>query len=182
MVDIDLMLLFNGFIRNYINLGLNENSKNEEIIKQENKYFITVGKLLGFNVVHKLDFKEVIWKEYKVDIEDKSLIKLNLLRENDLAKDLLALHNLQEIIKENSNVSYIQILETSSINRIEFLNNIIKTSNLRHNAQILIIYINKDILKRKTYYYAYLFKNKQIIKGKIGITSSDKNGHLRGDF
>lgn len=182
MVDTDLMILFNGFIRNYINLGLNENNQNSDIIKQENKYFVTIGKLLGFNVVHKLDFKEIIWKEYKKDIEDNASVKINIFRENDLTRDLLALHNLLEIIKKNPKVGYIQLLETSSIKRIEFLNNIIKTSNLSFNTEILIIYINKDILKGKTYYYAYLFKNREIIKGKIGIVSSDKDGNLKGDF
>lgn len=182
MVDIDLMILFNGFIRNYINLGLNKNSQNADIIRQENKYFVTIGKLLGFNVIHKVDFKEIIWKEYRNNIEDKSIIKINIFRESDLTKDLLALHNLLEIIKKNPDVSYIQILETSSKNRIEFLNNIIKTSNLSFNSEILIIYINKDILKGKTYYYAYLFKNREIIKDKIGITISDLNGNLKGDF
>lgn len=49
-MDIDLMILFNGFIKNYVNLGLNLGSKSTDIINQENRYFITLGKLLGYFV------------------------------------------------------------------------------------------------------------------------------------
>ncbi|WP_066893171.1 hypothetical protein [Clostridium nigeriense] len=186
MLDIDLMILFNGFIRNYVNLGLNKNSNNIEIIKQENKYFSTIGKLLGFSVVNKKNYNdiniEICWNEYELDTVSESLIKFQMFREIDLTKDLLAIHNLLNNIKENPNRGYIQILETSSNNRVDFLNNIVKTSIVSCTSEYLIIYITRDVIKNITYFNSYLFKGNEIIKNKIGLSSSDKEENLIANF
>ena len=66
-MDIDLMILFNGFIRNYVNLGLSIDSKSLDIKNQENRYFITLGKLLGFFISSKKKDNgniEIDWKHF----------------------------------------------------------------------------------------------------------------------
>lgn len=185
MLDIDLMILFNGFIRNYINLGLNIGSKNTDIIKQENKYFITLGKLLGFLVISKKnneDVTEITWKDYEFNTISTSVTKINILREVDLSKDLLAIHKLINLVKEYPNRGYVKILEVPSVNRIDFLNKIVTTSLENTKAEILIIYINRDVIKNTSYFNAYLFKNNEIIKNKIGISSIDEDGNLKANF
>ena len=103
MLDFDLMNIFSGFIRNYVNFGLNKNSSKFEVVKKEIKYFIMLGQLLGYSVIHKglnnneeafLNNIEVSWKEYDFNTVSSSSIKLQLFRENDLVNDLQVIQNL----------------------------------------------------------------------------------------
>ena len=89
MLDFDLMNIFSGFIRNYVNFGLNKNSSKFEVGKKEIKYFIMLGQLLGYSVIHKglnnneeafLNNIEVSWKEYDFNTVSSSSIKLQLFR------------------------------------------------------------------------------------------------------
>lgn len=191
MLDFDLMNIFSGFIRNYVNFGLNKNSSKFEVGKKEIKYFIMLGQLLGYSVIHKgpnnneeafLNNIEVSWKEYDFNTVSSSSIKLQLFRENDLVNDLQVIQNLLYKLKEDSNKIYIQILETSSNTRIDYLNNIINTSNLEMKKDVLVIYIIRDILNDKSYYNGYLFEKGKITKQKIGICYSDAVGEKKAVF
>jgi hypothetical protein len=186
MLDLDLMIIFNGFIRNYINFGLNKDSKSIDVIKQENRYFMTLGKFLGFSVINKKnnDIRniEISWHEYEFNTMSNSSEKLKILREINLENDLSAIYNLIKLIKEKPRKGYIQILETSSTNRIDFFNKIILKSLVKEKNEFLIIYITRDVIKDFTYYNAYLFENSEITKSKIGFSSYDKEGALKGNF
>ena len=182
---IDLMIIFNGFIRNYVNFGLNLRNDNIDIINQENKYFITIGKLLGFLVVSKKKNDGSInidWQEYEFNTISRSLTRVNIVREVDLTKDLLVIYDLINKAKDNPSNRYILILEVSSFNRIDFLNNIVESSLESFKNEILIIYNIKDVIKNIFYFNAYLFKNSEIIKEKVGISSSDDDGNLKAIF
>ena len=186
MLDLDLMIIFNGFIRNYINFGLNKESKSIDIVKQENRYFITLGKFLGFSVTNKKNNNvrniEISWNEYEFNTMSNSSEKMKILREIDLERDLLAIYNLIKISKEKPKNSYIQIVEVSSNSRIDFFNKIILDSLVNEKNKFLIIYITRDVLKDFTYYNAYLFENSEITKHKIGFSSYDMEGTLKADF
>ncbi|MDV4151372.1 hypothetical protein R0131_11020 [Clostridium sp. AL.422] len=184
-MEIDLMILFNGFIRNYANLGLNFVDKNLDIINKENKYFLTIGKLLGFLVKSKKNNDgsiEIDWKEYEFNTVSTSLTKINIVREIDLTKDLSVIYDLTHKVKKNPHIGYVLILEVSSYNRIDFLNKIVKSSLDIITDEILIIYITRDVIKNIFYFNAYLFKNSDIIKNKVGISSSDDDGKLKAIF
>lgn len=179
MLQVDLITIFNGLIKNYINLDLNKNSTVSEIIEKESKYFLMLGRLLGVEVSHKglkpLE-KEVIINWFLKN--EDSNIDLEISREEDLLNDLSSIHKLINEAKNNVNRSYIKILETSSINRINYLNNIITSNNINNN--IIIIYIIKDILNNKSYYNAYLFENSLIIKEKKAMIKLTKEYKLKG--
>jgi len=184
-MDIDLMILFNGFIRNYVNLGLSIGSKSKDIINQENRYFITLGKLLGYFVSSKKSNDgriEIDWKEYEFNTISTSSTKLNIIREIDLTKDLSVIHNLINKVNLKPNIRYMLILEVSSFNRIDFLNNIISTSLKSTKYEVLIIYNVRDVIKNIFHYNAYLFKDSDTIKSKIGISSVDEDGNLKAIF
>lgn len=191
MLDFDLMNIFNGFIRNYANFGLNKNDSRFEAVKKEVKYFIMLGQLLGYSVMHKgvnndeetsLNKIEVAWKDYDFNTLSTNPIKLQLFREIDLINDLQAIQSLLYRIKEDSNKLYIQILETSSNTRIDYLNNIISTSPLCIKKDILVIYIIRDILNDKSYYNGYLFENGKVTKAKKGICYADIDGEMKAVF
>ena len=164
MLQIDLITIFDGLIKNYINLDLDKNSTKEEIIEKESRYFSMLGRLLG-----------VI--KWSLNERDK-IIDLEINREEDLLNDLSAIHKLINETKNNQNRSYIKIIETSSINRINYLNNIVCSNNIKNN--ILIIYIIKDILNNKSYYNAYLFKDRAIVREKKAMIKLTKDYKLKG--
>lgn len=184
MLDLDLMIIFNGFIRNYINFGLNKNSKSIDIIKKENRYFMTLGKFLGFSVIKNNNIKnmEISWHEYEFNTMSNSSEKMKILREIDLENDLSAIYNLIKLIKEKPRKGYIQIIETSSKNRIDFFNKIILDSLGKEKNEFLIIYITRDVIKDLTFYNAYLFENSEITKSKIGVASYNKDETLKANF
>lgn len=186
MLNLDLMSLFNGFIKNYENFDLNKRSSNCEIIKMEAKYFIRLGQVLGYSVIHrglnidnKLENIEVLWNECNPGISKLNLTKLQLLRETDLMNDLLAIQMLLRRVRQKPDRVYIQILETSSDNRIDYLNNIVNTSRLKTEKDILLIYVIRDILNINSYYKAYLFENGKVTKSKLGVSYCDMNGDMK---
>ena len=184
-MDIDLMILFNGFIRNYVNLGLSICSKSNDIINQENRYFITLGKLLGYFVSSKKSNDgriEIDWKEYEFNTISTSSTKVKIIREVDLSNDISVIHELINKVNGKANIGYVVILEVSSLNRIEFLNNIIASSLRSNKYEILIIYNIRDVMKNIFQYNAYLFKDSETIKSKVGISSATKDGNLRAIF
>ncbi|GAA0084803.1 hypothetical protein UT300007_12420 [Clostridium sp. CTA-7] len=191
MLDFDLMNVFNGFIKNYINFNLKKDSIKFYIVKQETRYFIMLGQLLGYSVIYKglnendkiaSNKIELSWKDNDFNKMASGVTKLQLFRENDLENDLSAIQNLLNKVKENPNCVYIQIIETSSKTRIDYLNNIIATSTTGIKKDILAIYIIRDILNDTSYYNAYLFEKGKITKDKVGICYSDAVGNMKGIF
>lgn len=179
MLQIDLITIFDGLIKNYINLDLDKNSTKEEIVEKESRYFSMLGRLLGVDVTHRgirSSEGEVVIK-WSLNERDK-IIDLEINREEDLLNDLASIHKLINEAKNNQNRSYIKIIETSSINRINYLNNIVCTNNIQNN--MLIIYIIKDILNNKSYYNAYLFKDKAIVREKKAMIKLTKDYKLKG--
>ncbi len=184
-MDIDLMILFNGFIRNYVNLGLSIYQKSKDIIDQENRYFITLGKLLGYFVSSNKSEDgsiEINWKEYEFNTISTSSTKVNITREVDLSKDISVIHGLINKVNSRPNIGYVVILEVSSFKRIDFLNNIISSSLKSIKYEVLIIYNVRDVIKNIFHYDAYLFKDSETIKNKVGISSIDKDGNLKAIF
>ena len=184
-MDINLMILFNGFIRNYMNLGLSIDSKSLDIKNQENRYFITLGKLLGFFVLSEKKDNgniEIDWKQYEFNTISTSTTKVNIIREVDLTKDISVIHDVINKVNNTYNIRYVVILEVASFNRINFLNKIVNSSFKATKYEVLIVYIVKDVIKNISNYYAYLFKDSDTIKNKIGISSADDDGNLKAIF
>lgn len=184
-MDIDLMILFNGFIRNYVNLGLSIGNKSLDIINKENRYFITLGKLLGYFVLSNKSEDgsiEIDWKDYEFNTMSTSSTKVNIIREVDLTKDISVIHDLINKVNIKPNIGYVVILEVSSYNRIDFLNKIISSSLKSIKYEILILYKVRDVIKNIFHYNAYLFKDSETIKNKIGVSSVDNDGNLKAIF
>lgn len=181
MDTFNLMNIFNGFIRNYENFNLNINDKKEDFIKKENKFFIMIGQLLGFEVLSKkgkgIFENKIVWIDK--DNDDKSV--LFVVREDDLTEDLQNIQNIVTYLKEKNDNSVINILETSSERRIEYLNNIILTSGLCIKKEILVIYIIKDILNSKNYITANLYLGNKLILSKKAVISL-KSSNFIGEF
>lgn len=181
MNSFNLMNIFNGFIKNYENLNLNVNDSNEEFIKKENKFFIMIGQFLGYQVLlkkgPKFFNKEIVW--ISSDIENKKV--LSILREDDLTKDLENIQNLVNYLKDEEETIVINIVETSSQKRVDYLNNIILTSKLCIKKEVLVIYIIRDILNSTNYLTANIFFENKLVSSKKALISS-KSGEFIGEF
>ena len=173
MLNLNLMDLYNGLVRNYENLSLNKSSQYDEISNKESKFFITLGKFLGYKLEYKGSSngdrnKKIRFKyDFKYDKDNKDIV---VIRETDMSNDLDAIQKLVDEVRFNDS-SVIQFLETFSENRIDYLNKILLdfTNNLSND--LLVVYIIRDILKAECYHYCYLFnsngiKDKYIVRIK----------------
>ena len=168
MKEFTLLNIFKGFIKNYINFDIKIGDLSEDINNKEMKYFIILGQMLGFTIFNKKNNETIIEVNFYEDKNNKKK-KLTINRENNLLKDIIAIENLIFNYSEEERF-FIEIIETSSEKRIEYLNNLIIKSNLCIKKEILVIYIIKDILNYKTYFNAYLFNDHKIIDTKIGYS------------
>lgn len=189
MISFNLINIFNGFIRNYGNFGLTRKSNNFEVIKTETKYFVILGQMLGYSVIYKglnqeekINKVEVLWNDYNNDISKLNSTRLQILRETDLSTDLEAVQHLLSNIKKDPNRAVIQVIETFSKSRIDYINNIINTSLSEKQKDILLIYVIRDILNSKNYYKAYLFENGKATKSKSGTSYCDVDGKMKAIF
>ena len=172
MRDFTLLNIFKGFIKNYINFNVKIGDSIEDINNKEIKYFIILGQILGFKITTKKD-KEMIVEVNFYEEKNSKERKLTISKENDLMKDVSSIEKL--ILNYKKEERYlIEIIETSSEKRIEYLNNLIIKSDLCIKKEILVIYIIKDILNYKTYFISYLFSNNTIIDNKIGYSYKNK--------
>lgn len=172
MREVTLLNIFKGFIENYINFNVQIGDSIEDINNKEMKYFIILGQILGFKITNKKN-KEMIVEVNFYEEKNSKEKKLTVIKENDLLKDVISIENL--ILNYKNEERYlIEIIETSSEKRIEYLNNLIIKSNLCIKKEILVIYIIKDILNYKTYFIAYLFSNNTIIDNRVGYSYKNK--------
>ncbi|WP_300384463.1 hypothetical protein [Clostridium sp.] len=166
MKEFTLINIFKGFIKNYINFDIKIGDLIEDINNKEMKYFIILGQILGFDITNKKNEEMIIEVNLYKDNNQKIL---TINRENDLLKDINEIEKLILNYKKEEKF-FIEIIETSSVKRIEYLNNIIIKSGLCIKKEILVIYIIKDILNYETYFIAYLFNDNKIIDNKIAYS------------
>lgn len=184
MLNLNLMDLYNGLVRNYENLSLNKSSQYDEISNKESKFFITLGKFLGYRLeyngsINVDKYKRVRFKyDFKYDKDNKDI---EVIRETDMSNDLDAIQKLVDEIKVN-NSSIIQFLETFSENRIDYLNKILLdfTNNLSND--LLVVYIIRDILKAECYHYCYLFNSNGIKDKYIVRIKANREDILCADY
>lgn len=168
MKEFTLLNIFKGFIENYSNFNIQLGDSVEDINNKEMKYFIILGQMLGFKITNKKNEEMITEINFYEDKNSKDK-KLTICKQNDLLKDMIGIENLI-INYKNEERFLIQIIETSSKQRIEYLNNLIIKSNICINKEVLVIYIIKDILNYKTYFISYLFGNNKLIDSKVGYS------------
>ncbi|ATD55160.1 hypothetical protein [Clostridium chauvoei] len=192
MFAFDLMNIFEGLVRNYIKFDLNRESTRYEILKKEIDYMVSVGEVLGYSsIVTGIDENnnnindkiELIWRDYDdLKAMPKDVVFYYSIEE-DLVNDIKSIDSLLENIdKEKSNTSFMQVVEVASTERIQYLNRHIQTSKNVIGKDTLIIYRIKDILEGKNYLYAYLFNGNKIVKERIATSYTDIFGFLKAKF
>lgn len=184
MLNLNLMDLYNGLIKNYKNLSLNKSSQYDEISNKESKFFNTLGKFLGYKLEYKgssnVDKNKKI--RFKYDFKyDKDNKDIEVIRENDMSNDLDAIQKLVDELKVNDS-SIIQFLETFSENRIDYLNKILLDSTNNLSNDLLVIYIIRDILKAECYHYCYLFNSNGIKEKYIVRIKGNREDILCADY
>ncbi|MGL5379985.1 hypothetical protein [Clostridium sp.] len=170
MFKFDLLNIFEGLIRNYSRLNLKNDDDKNTILKKETDYYVSVGEVLGYSsIVNGLNEKnknvEIFWRDYD-DIKGISTeLVLYMSIEDDLVKDVQAVENLLYKIKAEKNTSsFIQVIQVSSIERINYLNRIVSSFDIVKNKDILLIYKIQNFSESKTNIYAYLFNGNNIVR------------------
>ncbi|VYT63731.1 hypothetical protein [Clostridium tertium] len=184
MLNLNLIDLYNGFVKNYENLSLNRSSQYEEITTKENKFFITLCKFLGYNINYKrgeTEDKRVIIN-FKYDYKECKYNKdIDFIRETDMANDLFAVQKLSSELRFNNN-AIICILETFSDNRIDYLNNIILSSPNSIKNDLLLVYVIRDILSGVNYHHCYLLNESGISKSFVVKIKGNRNNILSASY
>lgn len=193
MFNINLMNIFEGLVRNYMNFNLTTENDKIEILKKELSYISIVGEVLGYSSIIKginnesksiSDKIEIEWRNYNDEEGSVSNeVFLYFSQELDLSKDIITINNLVEKINNKIETKgFIQIIEVSSKGRIDYLNKILREGKRFKDVDVLIIYKVWNIRDRTSNYYSYLFEEDNLIKQKNAHLYYDQFGILKMKF
>jgi hypothetical protein len=150
---LDLMLFFEGCVRNYRRLNLSNIHNRSMFTQREIDYFANLGEMLGFDsFIEDAKFDKVKgrsrpmdlawWKwDERIDKENYVYLALHLERENQWNKDEDTIAKLFSETEESfipHNVIGIQFVESED--RIEYLNSILIKKNTLQKSNVLMVY------------------------------------------
>lgn len=190
--NIDLMNIFEGLVRNYLKFNLTTQSNKFEILKKELDYIVSVGEVLGYSSILTgineesrtiTNTIEIEWRNYDDENTISKELFLYFSKELDLIQDVKAINNLVNIINTKSETkAFIQMIEVSSKDRIEYLNKILQYDKEFKCVDVLIIYKTSNIIEQSSEYYSYLFKESNLVKQKNAHSYYDVFGFLKIKF
>lgn len=149
----DLMQFFEGYVRNYRRLNLNDTHNRSMFTQREINYFANLGEMLGYDTFvedWKLDKRkgrsrpmDLAWWKWdpRVDTENYAYLALHLERENQCNKDEETIEKLfSETEKEfiPHNVIGIQFVESTE--RINYLNEKVLEKNAKQKSNVLMVF------------------------------------------
>lgn len=149
----DLMIFFEGYVRNYRRLNLHHVHNRSMFTKREIDYFSNLGEMLGYYVFiedskpdkikgrsRPMDLSWWKWDE-RIDKENYCGLILHLERENSSDKDEETIEKLFSIT-DDAYVPHniIGILKIETEERIQYLNKLIIEYNKRQRSNVLMIY------------------------------------------
>jgi hypothetical protein len=185
-MKLDLMKLFDGYVRNYHTLNLTVHHGRHSFTMSEIEYFSRLGSMLGFlpytedtcnGTYRAMDM--TWWDNFDGDYWHDFI--LHLERENSLKKDL---ETLEKLFDERESVpqNVIGIMNVKNANRIDELITEAKNRCKINNA--LLIFRTNSIENDKGYFdevHAYLLHKNTVKKTKTAYVS-DISGTLYMQF
>ncbi|WP_409274953.1 hypothetical protein V1499_07100 [Neobacillus sp. SCS-31] len=187
---LDLMQFFEGYVRNYRRLNINENHNLSMMTNREIEYFANLGEMLGFDSFvedSKFDKSKnrsrpmdlAWWKwDLRNDKEYYDHLALHLERENLSNKDMDTIDKLFSKTEEGyipHNVIGIQTV--SSKGRTEQMNNLIEKRNTYQQSNVLMVYRYCDVEKDLERVSAYLFNPKKPVIERHAVCTRDNFGY-----
>jgi hypothetical protein len=187
---INLLQLFEGYVRNYRRMNLSIEHNSSMFTKREIDYFATVGEMLGyFTFVEDAKFDKTKgrsrpmdlswWKwDARVDSENYEYLSLHLERENQLNRDTETIQKL--FFKTNKdyiphNVIGIQFVDSEE--RIKYLNELILKKNNVQKSNVLMIYRYHDIELDLQRVDAYSFLPSGVVEIRKAFCKIDELGY-----
>jgi hypothetical protein len=187
---LDLMQIFEGYVRNYRRLNLSRIHNLSMFTQREIDYFANLGEMLGFDTfVEDAKFDKVKgrsrpmdlawWKwDERIDKENYVYLAMHLERENQWNKDEDTIDKLFSETEEGfipHNLVGIQYVE--SCDRINFLNNLIIQRNEIQKSHVLMVYRYYDGEYDVQRVSAYHFTPKGLSGIRNGICNQDEMGY-----
>ncbi|MEH7249777.1 hypothetical protein V7114_23705 [Neobacillus niacini] len=186
----DLMLFFEGYVRNYRRLNLSNIHNRTMFTQREIDYFANLGEMLGFDSFledSKFDRSKersrpmdlAWWKwDQRIDKENYVYLALHLERENQWNKDDDTINKLFSKTEEGYvplNVIGIQFVESRV--RIEYLNTLIIKRNKVQKSNALMVYRFYDAEYDIERVYSYLFNPTGLSEIRKAICKQDDLGY-----
>jgi hypothetical protein len=187
---INLIQLFEGYVRNYRRMNLTREHNSSMFTKREIDYFANLGEMLGFETFiedGKFDKEkgksrpmDLSWWKWdkRIDPENYVYLALHLERENQCNRDLETIDKLFSKTEENyapHNVIGIQFIDTKE--RIEFLNEVVIEKNVVQRSNVLMIYRYYDKEFDLERIYAYSYSTEGLKDIRKAVCKQDFLGH-----
>lgn len=190
-IDLPLMNILEGYIRNFRNLNLFQNQNKSMFTKREIDYFSRLGEYLGFfsyveDTKPNLDYgrsrpMDLAWWKWDERISKTHFIKLvlHLERESLYAKDFETIEKLFcktqiEYVPENV-IGILNIAEKRRINEIQ--NKIIRKNKVQ-KSNVLMIYRFYDEENNFDRIEAFhLNRNSELMETRKAISKVDETGY-----
>lgn len=186
----NLMQFFDGYVRNYRRMNLAKLHNRSMFTKREIDYFSNLGEMLGFDAfIEDSKFDKTMgrsrpmdlsWWKYdgRKDEENFLYLALHLEREFIWTKDIETIEKLFSDTEEGfipHNVIGIQYIET--VDRMNYLNDLIIQKNAVQNSNVLMVYRYYDAILDIERVYAYSFTPDGLMETRSAICDQDDSGY-----
>lgn len=186
----NLMQFFDGYVRNYRRMNLAKLHNRSMFTKREIDYFANLGEMLGFDAfIEDSKFDKTMgrsrpmdlsWWKYdgRKDEENYLYLALHLEREFIWTKDIETIEKLFSDTEEGfipHNVIGIQYIE--SVDRMDYLNDLIIQKNAVQNSNVLMFYRYYDAILDIERVYAYSFTPDGLKETRSAIFDQDDSGY-----
>lgn len=184
------MQFFDGYVRNYRRMNLAKLHNRSMFTKREIDYFANLGEMLGFDAfIEDSKFDKTMgrsrpmdlsWWKYdgRKDEENFLYLALHLEREFIWTKDIETIEKLFSDTEEGfipHNVIGIQYIE--SLDRMDYLNDLIIQKNLVQNSNVLMVYRYYDAILDIERVHAYSFTPDGLKETRSAIFDQDDSGY-----
>jgi hypothetical protein len=186
----NLMIFFEGYVKNYRRLNLTQQHNKSMLTRREIDYFANLGEVLGYDVFmedSKHDYQrnrsrpmDLAWWKWdsRIDKENYIGLVLHLERENQWNKDTDTIDKLFSKTDEGyipHNVIGIQNIP--SISRIDYLNEIVIKKNKWQGSEVLMVYRFFDQEFNLDRVLAFYFTKSGLIEERKAVCKKDELGY-----
>lgn len=187
---LNLMQIFNGYVRNYRRMNLSQIHNRSMFTQREIEFFANLGEMLGYDAFvedtkhDKLKGRSrpmdlALWKwDQRIDIENYVCLVLHLERENQWNKDEETIEKLFSETDEGftpHNVIGIQYVESRE--RMDFLNSLVLEKNAIQKSNVLMVYRYFDKLIKLEKVSAFYFSPTNLMEVRNAICKQDELGY-----
>ncbi|MGG3235592.1 hypothetical protein ABEP17_19385 [Priestia flexa] len=185
----NLMQFFEGYVRNYRRMNLSQLHNRSMFTKREIDYFANLGEMLGFDAFiedSKFDKSkgrsrpmDLSWWKWDARFDDEHFLflALHLERENVWNKDIETIEKLfSQTEKEYIPHNVIGIQFVESVERIDYLNDLILQKNKWQKSNALMVYRYYDTEFDLEWVCAYCFAPEGLQEARKAICKQDESG------